>query len=153
MKIQEILNQTCICSELTSHSKEEVIAELAQMIASAYPHINAETLNNILTERERLGSTGIGNGVAILHGKIPDLESIITGFGRSVEGIDFDAQDGKPVHLFFVLIAPKNSASLHLKAMARLSRLLKDAHFRNRLFESNAPESIYEVIIVEDEKY
>ena len=153
MKIQEILNRTCICSELKSHSKEEVIAELAQLVATAHPQINAETLGNILMERERLGSTGIGNGVAILHGKLPELESIITGFGRSIEGIDFDAQDGEPVHLFFVLIAPKNSASLHLKAMARLSRLLKDAHFRNRLYESSAAEVIYGVITAEDEKY
>ncbi len=153
MKIQDILSRDCVCAELSATNKEEVVRELSAMVASAYDEIDAQELEEVLIQRERLGSTGIGNGVAILHGKLPNLENIITGFGRSLPGLSFDAQDGKEVHLFFVLIAPKNSASLHLKAMARLSRLLKDAHFRNRLYESDTAEKIYDVIITEDEKF
>lgn len=153
MKIREILRNSCIRAELTSDDKPHVIDELSEMMAMAYPDIDKEALSHVLNERERLGSTGIGNGVAILHGKLASLEQIVTGFGRSAKGITFDAQDGNPVHLFFVLIAPKNSASLHLKAMARLSRLLKDAHFRNRLYEANDAKDIYETIVSEDEKF
>jgi len=153
MKIQDILSQECTRAALASTTKEEVIRELSDMMTKTHTNVDVEKLHDILVEREKLGSTGIGNGVAILHGKVSDLETIVTGFGRSVPGIPFDAQDGEPVHLFFVLIAPKNSASLHLKAMARLSRLLKDAHFRSHLFESDTAEKIYNIIIAEDEKF
>lgn len=153
MKIREILTKECIQPNLESTTKDAVIRELAKLMASIHQNVEEGALTEVLTERERLGSTGIGHGVAILHGKLSSLNNIITGFGRSIKGLPFDAQDGKPVHLFFVLIAPKNSASLHLKAMARLSRLLKDAHFRNRLFEADTAEKIYDVIIDEDEKF
>jgi len=153
MKIQDILSEECTRANLAASNKAEVIQELSDMMSETHTNIDAQKLYDILEEREKLGSTGIGNGVAILHGKVSTIENIVTGFGRSVAGIEFDSQDGKPVHLFFVLIAPKNSASLHLKAMARLSRLLKDAHFRNRLFESNAEEESYNIIIAEDEKF
>ncbi len=153
MKIEEILQKDCISAEIKSTTKPDTIRELSGLIAAAHPQISADELEQVLTEREHLGSTGIGNGVAILHGKLPSLQNIVTGFGRSTEGIEFEAQDGAPVHLFFVLIAPKSSASLHLKAMARLSRLLKDSHFRNRLFEGDSAEKIYNVIITEDQKF
>ncbi len=153
MKIREILQDNCIQAELKSTTKEEAIHELSSMMSAAYPGPGMDSLEEVLNERERLGSTGIGNGVAILHGKLATLEQIVIGFGRSVAGIDFDSQDGKPVHLFFVLIAPKNSASLHLKAMARLSRLLKDAHFRNRLYEARDCQTLYDIIVSEDEKF
>ena len=81
------------------------------------------------------------------------VNQIVTGFGRSTQGIPFDAQDGEPVHLFFVLIAPQHSSSLHLKAMARLSRLLKDSHFRNKLYEANTREKVYDILVTEDEKF
>lgn len=153
MKIREILQENCIQTALAAQDKTAVIRELSKMMADANPGIDEAELDAVLSERERLGSTGIGHGIAILHGKMATLEGILTGFGRSTAGIDFDAQDGQPVHLFFVLIAPKNSASLHLKAMARLSRLLKDAHFRNRLFEADTAQKIYDVIVSEDEKF
>ena len=153
MKIREILKSECIVTDLRAETKTDVIRELSALMAEQYPEVDAEALCEVLTERERLGSTGIGHGVAILHGKLATLNNIVTGFGRSPSGIDFDAQDGEPVHLFFVLIAPKNSASLHLKAMARLSRLLKDPHFRNRLFEANNCEKVFDVIVSEDERF
>ena len=153
MKIAQILQENCIQPELRSGDKSQVITELSELISSVYQEIDAQELKAVLAEREHLGSTGIGHGVAILHGKLPTLQHIISGFGRSQQGIPFESQDEKPVNLFFVLIAPKNSASLHLKAMARLSRLLKDAHFRNRLIEAEDAHSIFEIIISEDEKF
>ena len=153
MKLRDILRQDGIRAELSAQNKDQVIHELSEIMCESYPEADMAGLEGALTERERLGSTGIGHGVAILHGKIPSLDNIVTGFGRSTKGITFDAQDGEPVHLFFVLIAPKNSASLHLKAMARLSRLLKDAHFRNRLYEAADAKGIYDTIIAEDEKF
>jgi PTS system nitrogen regulatory IIA component len=103
-------------------------------------------------EREKLGSTGIGSGVAIPHGKIANLDHIVAAFGRSKAGIDFDSQDGEPTYLFFVLVAPENTAGLHLKALAKLSRLLKDSNFRDRLMKVPDAKAIYQIISEEDEK-
>jgi len=153
MKIKQILAKNCIQDRLVSTTKENVLEELATLIAQANPSLNREEIIQILKEREQLGSTGIGNGVAIPHGKLASLQQIVTGFGRSREGIEFDSQDGKPAHLFFVLLAPENAASLHLKALARLSRLLKDLHFRNKLMEAADVDQLYNEIVDEDEKF
>ncbi len=153
MKIKQILAKSCILGELRSTTKEGIIEELAALLAQNHSSISQEETIRILMEREKLGSTGIGNGVAIPHGKLRSLNQIVTAFGRSLEGVDFDSQDAKPAHLFFVLLAPENAASLHLKALARLSRLLKDLHFRNKLMEARDPAEIYHEIISEDEKF
>lgn len=153
MKIKQILSKNCVISHLASNNKDDAIIELAGLLAGQFENLSKDEMIQILLEREKLGSTGIGNGVAIPHGKIPSLTQIITGFGRSVEGIPFDSQDGKPAHLFFVLLAPENAASLHLKALARLSRLLKDVHFRNKLMEAADADQIYQEIVGEDEKF
>jgi PTS system nitrogen regulatory IIA component len=153
MKIKQILSRGCIVANLEAKTKEEVLSELAGLVAGNFDGIPLEETIRTLQEREELGSTGIGNGVAIPHGKIASLAHIITAFGRSVPGIAYDSQDGKPAHLFFVLLAPENAASLHLKALARLSRLLKDAQFRNKLLEAKDADEIYQDIIAEDEKF
>lgn len=153
MKIKQILSKNCIIDRLAARTKEEAIAELAELLARNFSNLPQEETVQILLEREKLGSTGIGNGVAIPHGKISALTQIVTGFGRSMEGIAFDSQDGKPAHLFFVLLAPENAASLHLKALARLSRLLKDVHFRNKLMEAANADQLYQEIVGEDEKF
>ena len=153
MKIKDILSRESVTDDLQATSKVDAIKELSQMMQKAHPEISSEQLFGILMERENLGSTGIGNSVAIPHGKLSSLSNIVTGFGRSVKGLEFESQDGKPVHLFFVLIAPENAASLHLKALARLSRLLKDVNFRNKLMEAKDAEQIYKEIITEDEKF
>jgi PTS system nitrogen regulatory IIA component len=153
MKIKQILSKNCVLAKLTSTTKEGAIQELATLLAQSNPAVSREETIQILMEREKLGSTGIGNGVAIPHGKLGALSQIVTGFGRSPEGIDFESQDGKPAHLFFVLLAPENAASLHLKALARLSRLLKDSHFRNKLMEAQDADRIYSEIVNEDEKF
>ena len=153
MKIKQILSRDSILAALKASSKETVLNELASLLAPRCPEVAAAEIARVLTERERLGSTGIGNGIAIPHGKIGGLNQIVSGFGRSPTGIAFDAQDGKPAHLFFVLLAPENAASLHLKALARLSRLLKDTHFRNQLLEAKDAEELFRDIIDEDEKF
>jgi PTS system nitrogen regulatory IIA component len=115
--------------------------------------LNKEALVEVLLERERLGSTGIGDGIAIPHGKIKDLDELILSFGRSTQGIEFDSMDGRPTHLFFLLIAPENSAGIHLRALAKISRLLKSAHFRQRLLEAGTVEELFLVIQEEDKEF
>jgi PTS system nitrogen regulatory IIA component len=115
--------------------------------------LNKEALVEVLLERERLGSTGIGDGIAIPFGKIRDLDELIVSFGRSTPGIEFDSMDGRPTHLFFLLIAPENSAAVHLRALAKITGLLRSAHFRQRLMESGTREEIFQVIREEDEEF
>lgn len=152
MKITSILSQDSIITDLKSQDKVSVVRELAEAVHQAEPSINTEELVQTLLEREKLGSTGIGSGVAIPHGKLPQIKKIVAAFGRSKTGIDFDSQDGEAAHLFFALVAPENTAGLHLKALAKLSRVLKDAEFREKLLTAPNQEAIYQVITEEDEK-
>ncbi|HEX5033385.1 MAG TPA: PTS sugar transporter subunit IIA [bacterium] len=152
MKITNILRVESILPELKSKDKDGVIRELAEAVTRSEASIPADTLSEVLAEREKLGSTGIGSGVAIPHGKLANLDRIVAAFGRSRPGIDFDSLDGEPAHLFFVLVAPENTAGLHLKALAKLSRLLKDTHFRQKLMDVSDAQAIYNAIAEEDEK-
>ena len=152
MKIKQILAKEAIIPSLTATSKEDLLMEMASRLSRLIPNTTSSEIMQILSEREKLGSTGIGNGVAIPHGKVPQLTQIVAAFGRSLTGIPFETQDSKPAYLFFVLLAPENAASLHLKALARLSRLLKDVHFRNKLLEAKDEHQLYQYIIEEDEK-
>ncbi|MBW2599777.1 MAG: PTS sugar transporter subunit IIA, partial [Deltaproteobacteria bacterium] len=112
--------------------------------------IDRSAMIEVLLEREKLGSTGIGDGIAIPHGKLAGLEKLVVSFGRSVTGVDFDSMDGRPVHIFFLLLAPENSAGLHLKALARISRMLKDISFRESLIKAETSEDIYNLIVEKD---
>ena len=153
MKILDILNEDCIIPELRSQNKREVLEELTGALLNFKGNLDEEALVEVLLERERLGSTGIGDGIAIPHGKIQDLDELILSFGRSTRGIEFDSMDGRPTHLFFLLIAPENSAGIHLRALAKISRLLKSAHFRQRLMEAGNREGIFQVIQEEDKEF
>ncbi len=156
MKITDILDKNSIIEELTSQDKKGVLEELVSVLVENGRLADKEKTVEILLERERLGSTGIGNGVAIPHGKVNEIEDIICSFGRNREGIDFQAIDEKPTHLFFLLLAPEKSTSENIeniKALARLSRLSEDARFRERLMEANSKEEIYRIIAEEDESY
>ena len=126
--------------------------ELVHVLAQAEKQVNEDRMIEILLERESLGSTGIGEGVAIPHGKSKEVKKILASFGRSLPGMDFQSLDGKPTHLFFLLVAPENSAGMHLKALAQISRLMKDQTFRKRLMEANIGEEIYSVFSEGDEK-
>ena len=153
MKILDILRKDCIIPELRSRTKKEVLEELTGALLNCKANLNKEALVEVLLERERLGSTGIGDGIAIPHGKIQDLDELILSFGRSTQGIEFDSMDGRPTHLFFLLIAPENSAGIHLRALAKISRLLKSAHFRQRLLEARTVEELFLVIQEEDKEF
>lgn len=153
MKIVDILNKDCIIPELRSRTKKEVLEELTGALLNCKANLNKDALVEVLLERERLGSTGIGDGIAIPHGKIQDLDELILSFGRSTQGIEFDSMDGRPTHLFFLLIAPENSAGIHLRALAKISRLLKSSHFRHRLLEAGDREELFQVIQEEDKEF
>ena len=151
MKIAEMLEPKSVVATLEARGKREVLEELATAVAGAHKELNHSEVLTTLLEREKLGSTGVGDGIAIPHGKIPGLSQIIVGFGRSPEGIDFDAIDGRPVRLFFLLLAPEDSPGTHLKALARISRLLKDHAFRERLLKSSSTDQLLETIRHEDD--
>lgn len=152
MKIADALSKELVLPNLTAKNKVDCLMEFAEAIAKARPELKKDDIAHILLEREKLGSTGIQDGVAIPHGKIKTLSNILILFGRSLEGIDFQAYDNKPTHLFFVLLAPENATSIHLKLLARLSRLLKNASLRERLIQAKDAEAIYQVLSEEDER-
>ncbi len=152
MKITEMLKREFVLEQLKAGNKRDALAELAGVFALGRIKVDSEAMLHVLLERERLGSTGIGDGIAIPHGKLPGLEEMVVSFGRSREGIAFEAMDGKPVHLFFLLMAPENSAGQHLKALAKISRMLKDASFRKNLLEAKMHEDLFRIIAEKDDE-
>ena len=152
MKIVDFLPEDLVFPALRASTKEGVLDELARGLAQAHPGIDPARLVEVLLEREKLGSTAIGDGIAIPHGKLPGLSSVLGAFGRHPSGLDFQSLDGAPTKLFFLLVAPEDSAGMHLKALARVSRLLKDAAFRARLVGAETREALYQLIREEDEK-
>jgi PTS system nitrogen regulatory IIA component len=152
MKITEMLKREFVLEQLKAGNKRDALAELAGVFAQGRIKVDSEAMLHVLLERERLGSTGIGDGIAIPHGKLPGLEEMVVSFGRSREGIAFEAMDGEPVHLFFLLMAPENSAGQHLKALAKISRMLKDSNFRKNLLEAKMHEDLFRIILEKDDE-
>jgi PTS system nitrogen regulatory IIA component len=152
MKITEMLKREFVLEQLKAGNKRDALAELAGVFAQGRIKVDPEAVLHVLLERERLGSTGIGDGIAIPHGKLPGLEEMVVSFGRSREGIAFEAMDGKPVHLFFLLMAPENSAGQHLKALAKISRMLKDVNFRKNLLEAKMHDDLFRIIVEKDDE-
>jgi len=155
VKIGEILTETMVLAQLSAADKEGVLTELASHLHAHAADVpgGAQDVLRALIDRERLGSTGVGEGVAIPHAKIPGLNRLVACFGRAIQGIAFDSIDQQPVRLFFVLLVPENSAGAHLKALARISRLLKDSSFRKTLLEFPDQAAIYNGFLEEDDKY
>ena len=151
MKFSELINKNYIIPEFKGSTKKQVLEELVEALASNKGEIDKVELLNALLEREKLGSTGIGDGVAIPHGKLNGLDNIILLFGKSGQGVDFDAIDRKPVCMVFLLVAPADSAGLHLKALARLSRMLREKEFKNSLLMASDAETLLKIIIDKDE--
>ena len=151
MKIVDFLKPELIIEEIHAQDKQGMLKEFSEQIEKTMG-IKAEKIFNVLMEREKLGSTGIGEGVAIPHGKLHDLKEFVCCFGKSERGIDFEAIDGKPVHLVFLLLAPENSAGTHLKALAKISKILKDPNFRKQLLQTHGAKEIYQIIKEEDDK-
>jgi len=152
MKILDFLHKETIIVELKATNKKEVIEELTLPV-SRFTKANHEELVRVLHERELLGSTGIGDGIGIPHGKLKGLASLILGVGLSQKGIDFDAMDNKPIHIFFLLLASDNSTGLHLKLLARISKILKDPSFKKNLLSSEAAQDVISIIQDVDEEF
>ncbi|MFT3838405.1 MAG: PTS sugar transporter subunit IIA [Myxococcaceae bacterium] len=152
MKIAEFLKPESIISELTATTKSGVLTELSASLSKTLTSVTQQRLSQVLEEREKVASTGIGEGVAIPHGKLPGITTLSASFGVSRNGIEFDAIDRKPTHLFFALVAPENSAGLHLKALARISRLFKNPSFRASILAAQSASEIYSLIAQEDAK-
>ena len=153
MRITDFLTVQGVMPQLAGREKSAVLQEMAQWLAAQRESLNADQVLQVLWERERISTTAIGEGVAIPHGKLAGIERVIGVFARSSDGVDFAALDGGPTYLFFVLLAPENAAADHLKALARISRLLKDASFRSRLMEVQTREDIFKIIVEEYHKF
>ena len=152
MRILDVLPKEAILSDLKSLDKKGVIEELVIPVASI-AGVNKEELVRVLMERERLGSTGIGGGIGIPHGKLKNLESMFISFGLSHQGIDFESIDGRPVYIFFLLVTPEDSTGLHLKLLSRISRILKNDSFRERLLNAVDSDEIFSILKEEDEEF
>lgn len=152
MKISDLLDPAAIVDDLVATDKNDALAELTDALIRVESGLDREELLHTLHERERLGSTGIGVGVAIPHGKLKNIDHLLMSFGRSLRGIDFDSMDGRPAHLFFLLVAPEASEGVHLKTLARISKLLKNAEIRQRLLDAPGGEAIYRIISEEEDK-
>ena len=151
MQILDFLTVDAIKMSLESKNKKDVIKELVEGLVKSGKVKDKKKMIQILMEREELGSTGIGQGIAIPHGKSDTVSDLAAAFGLSSEGIGFDSLDGEPVNIFFLLVAPEGAAGAHLKALARISSLLKDKYFRKSLLSAKAPEDVVK-IIQEEEK-
>ena len=156
MNIMSFLDEKAVTTDLKihSHNKEDIIRELVSLLVGAgtIKEKDVSRLIQTLLKRESLGSTGIGQGVAIPHGKYDGVKELVAAFGVCRAGIPFDSLDGEPVHLFFLLVAPEDSTGPHLKALARISRLLKDKHFRDCLRNAKDEKSLVRIIREEDER-
>ena len=150
MKITEFLSPQAVIPELRGQTKLDILRELADALAGAYPGLNGGRVLEVLAEREKLNTTGIGEGVAIPHGKLAGLPRLYASFGVARAGVDFSSIDGKPTQLFFALVAPENSAGIHLKALARISRLFRNPLFRDAILQAPNAGRVYGLISEED---
>lgn len=151
LKILDFLNPNAVLTELSATTKKGVLEELVGLLAKDGKVKDAQLTVEVLIEREKLGSTGIGQGIAIPHAKTDQATEVIAAFGLSRRGVQFDALDGEPVNIIFLLVAPPDAAALHLKALARISRLLKDKFFRQSLRETKSAAEIMKLIKDEDQ--
>ena len=151
MQMDQIFKIGFLTENMLAKTKVEALEELVNTLIKSGLKLDSAKVIEVLQQREKLGSTGIGDGLAIPHGKIPSLDEIVVAFGRSKKGVDFDSLDGKPVHIFFLLLAPENSVGQHLKALARISKMLKKANFRQKLIETESKNDLYKLIIEQNE--
>jgi PTS system nitrogen regulatory IIA component len=142
MKLSDILIGAACVLEMKARSKPEALAELADALATSVPGLERERLLAMLREREQLGSTALGGGIAIPHARLDSAGRMLASFARSREGVDFESVDGGPTHLFFVLVAPSRDGAQHLVALARLSRMLGSESFRDRLASVRSQEEL-----------
>ena len=153
MKIVDILVREAVVLDLESRDKRGALGELCAALAAAEPGLESAPLLEVLQAREALQSTGIGEGVAIPHGKLPGLPRLLASFARSRAGVDFESIDGAPTHLFVLLVVPEHAGGAHLKALARISRFFRDEAFRKALLEAGSRAEIVAAIEQEDARF
>lgn len=151
MQMGQLLKIGFINENMLAKTKAEALKELVNTLIKGGINLDSANVVEVLQQREKLGSTGIGDGLAIPHGKISSLDEIVVAFGRSKKGVHFDSLDGKPVHICFLLLAPENSVGQHLKALARISKMLKIASFRQKLIHTELKSDLYKLIIEQNE--
>jgi PTS system nitrogen regulatory IIA component len=150
MKIMDFLSSDSITVELKATDKKSAIVELVEMLKATKKVKKTDEIIEVVLEREKLGSTGIGQGVAIPHGKTDVLQEQVGALGISRKGIEFNSLDGEPVHIIFLLVGPVEVAGQHLKALSRISRLFKDKFLRQAIRDANTKEEIVKIIQQED---
>jgi PTS system nitrogen regulatory IIA component len=153
MKIMDYLKEEWVIPDLQGTDKRSILRELSSVLVKPCQVASVEELLQVLLDREKLGSTGIGEGIAIPHGRLKKLKKFFISFGRSIKGVDFDSIDRNPSQLFFLVMAPENSAVDNLKLLSRIVNLLKDASFKKRLMEASSRKDLFQIISEEDEKY
>lgn len=149
MKLYDYIKPEFMNLDLQSMDKKGAIEELAAPLAE-YAQIDRDELVKTLLERERLGSTGIGNGIAIPHGKVQDLKELMIGFGLSSKGVSFESMDDKPAYIFFVIVTPESSTGVHLRVLAKISKILRDKNIRDELMTASKKEAILKLIADND---
>jgi PTS system nitrogen regulatory IIA component len=145
MEIADFLTPDAVIANLKVTSKKQALQDLSRRIADLTGQLERDVFN-VLQEREKLGTTGVGNGIAIPHGKLPDLDRLYGMFARLERPIDFDAIDERPVDLIFLLLAPETAGANHLKALARVSRMLRDRTVCEKLRGSDTPDALYSLL-------
>jgi PTS system nitrogen regulatory IIA component len=150
VKISELLKPEAIVAELHATNKSKVLAEMTNALVACYPSLDRDKVIGVLQNREKLGSTGIGDGVAIPHGKLEGIPELMLAFGRSRKGVDFESMDGQSAHLFFLLLAPAESVGITLKTLAHISKFLKNGSVRQKLLEAADQTAIYQAILGEE---
>jgi fructose-specific phosphotransferase system IIA component len=142
LKLSKFCDESLVVFNLKAGGKDELIEELVNLVSSSNMVKDADQLLKDVIDRENLVTTGVGYGVAFPHAKTRAVKGIIIAFGRSAKGVDFDAMDHKPVHLFFLIAAPEDAIGAHLNVMARLSYLMKSEQNRSRLIEASSPGDV-----------
>ena len=146
MRLSELLSPKLIESDLKSRDRDQAIRELARILADAHDSLNADEVVEVVLEREALASTGIGEGLAIPHGSLSTVDQLLGAMGRSPKGIDFDSVDGKPARLIFLLVVPRSQPGVHLKTLANITKVLKNADYRNQLLTAKDGNEMLEVL-------
>jgi PTS system nitrogen regulatory IIA component len=153
LKLRDILRESSVIADIKGKLKKEILFELVEPLRKSNLINDTDTAVKIIMEREKLGSTGIGDGVAIPHGKMKNIDAVLCTVGLSRQGVDFDAVDSRPVHIFFLVLAPEDSASLHLKVLSRISKILRDQSFRKKMLKLTDAHDIYINVIEADDKF
>ena len=153
MKLLDYMKEEWVIPDLQGTDKRSILEELSSVLVKPCQVASVEGLLQVLLEREKLGSTGIGEGIAIPHGRLKKIKTFCISFGRSIKGVDFDSIDHLPSQIFFLVMAPENSAVDNLKLLGRIVTLLKDTSFKKRLLEAKSRKELFQIISEEDEKY